>query len=48
MSKIDELTKGIKALEDHIKAYPHSLSTPGFKARIEKWKAERAELIGKK
>lgn len=48
MNKVDELTKGIKALEDHIKAYPHSLSTPGFKTRIEKWKVERAELIGKK
>lgn len=48
MSKVDELTKGIKTLEDHIKAYPHSLTTPNLKNLIKKWKAERAELIGKK
>ncbi len=48
MSKINELTKKINTLQEYVKMYPHSLSTPGFIVKIKKWKAERADLIGKK
>lgn len=48
MSKFNELTKEIKVLEEHVKLYPHSYSTPLRKIRLNELKEKRAELIGKK
>lgn len=48
MNKVDELTKEIKTLEEHIEMYPLSSANPVRVARIKYLKQQRARLIGKK